>query len=323
MRIAVEPRTSPVGAAAGDDVGDCAGWGEAKKSHYLLNANCAQLVVQLEIPRKGFRTIAESLLTLDESPQALLLLALDNIEVSANYLKKPEVAEALRHGVREFVKDYLLLHGDSLGLASYAIVGEHPKFMKEGSSLYWGEEQLPNDSKPRVPLLYSDKVAKSVYLLCGRPELSEKRPLSTPGIHELSLFDTRRLIDLLGPSSTWPLTHAIMGLSIANAMEKRRTLSFKNVQNDKGEISAALVAYQEVSSHDCPRRPKITVRCLRARKDTRNEMGALVEAFKMRLGELSPLGIRPLVQLRPFRGAISAEGKELLAARLPSEWLRS
>ncbi|MCB0339073.1 MAG: hypothetical protein KDD53_05695, partial [Bdellovibrionales bacterium] len=65
FRAVIHKASSPEGSIVGDDTACCMPFGSPKNTHYMYNPNCSFFTVQIEKPDGGWRTIAQSVVSID------------------------------------------------------------------------------------------------------------------------------------------------------------------------------------------------------------------------------------------------------------------
>ena len=200
----IHPKSSADGVLAGNDTACCMPFGSGKNNIYMFNLGTAAFTLQLKTNGGRPRTIAQSILRLDQEigegfpvlkeyvvkggkricevlPETVLeqsgksILTADNREPARNYTQKKRVA-ASDAAYRIFFREYVSRFGKELGLEqshlpigiNYSITSKHlPK--------------IPNTQAPRSPIGYTDMHEAEAYSL----SLTEDLPPFACSMREL------------------------------------------------------------------------------------------------------------------------------------------
>ncbi len=188
-RVKINLKSDPDGVVSGNDTQCCMPFGDGKSTLYAFNPVCALMMVQREIGREGYKTVAQSVLTEDKDvktpiadivsrfrevesggvdmadllPQDILheersYVACDSVEVANNY-KSGEYSRLLADLYRDFLREYIARFGEDQRL-----VPEKSVLGRCGYSLQ-GTGREKNTYLPESPVAYSDKYGEFVEVL--------------------------------------------------------------------------------------------------------------------------------------------------------------
>jgi hypothetical protein len=184
VTVKLNAKSDPDGLIAGNDTASCMPFGSEKNNVYMCNPNCALLTVQLKTEQGSMRTIAQSVVTLDDeysvepakaaqkllsassrdyhqiqNPEfrrrAKLKITCDNIETAPNY-RTDQFAHIIGAAYQIFLRDYVDIVGDHGVEMDMAYVG-----LGYTATL----KHLPrknNHLLPLSPLSYSDNLHPQV-----------------------------------------------------------------------------------------------------------------------------------------------------------------
>lgn len=184
FRARVNRKSDPQAVLAGNDTACCMPFGSGKNNIYTFNPNCAMFTLEEAKGPDRWRTIAQSVLTLDKDikrpipeiieelkvnrynlsdvlPEEAVIerdcyLAADNIEVAGNAVGSHKVIEAI---YRDFFEKYLASVGQS---ESGPQISQDKIVIGQGySDLRYGDRE-DNTYAPLAPVAYSDKVGPQV-----------------------------------------------------------------------------------------------------------------------------------------------------------------
>lgn len=189
-RAKVNLKSDPQAVLAGNDTACCMWFGSGKNNIYMFNPNCALFTLEEEKGAGSWRTIAQSVLTLDQNigqsvPQVVSalsnesgnvseglsdavldqkerFLACDNIEIAGNAKDKLAVVEA---AYRDFFEKYVAYYNEKTAEGNLnqdkIIIGQGYSDIRMGS-------QEPNTYAPAAPVGYSDKLGPNVDVIIFR-----------------------------------------------------------------------------------------------------------------------------------------------------------
>jgi len=192
-RVKINKKSDPDGVVAGNDTACCMPFGSGKNNVYTFNPICALFTVQKKNADGTYRTIAQSVLTLDkdinENVAKLLnklnsveiklhevinedvlintpsVITCDNIELAENYKSHPQAGQILEEIYRDFFQEYSKRNSAKQNLdTSKVIIGQG-----YSDSLRHLPE-VNNTFVPEAPVGYSDNLHENAYLL----ELNQK-----------------------------------------------------------------------------------------------------------------------------------------------------
>jgi len=187
-RVKINRKSDPDGVVAGNDTACCMPFGSGKNNVYTFNPVCALLTVQRKNVDGTYRTIAQSVLTLDkdikenvadligrlDSADAKLhevikedalidkpsVITCDNVEVAKNYKSHPRAGKILEDIYRDFFREYLNHFSAEEKLdKSRVIIGQGY------SDSLTHLPRVNNTFVPEAPVGYSDNLHKESYLL--------------------------------------------------------------------------------------------------------------------------------------------------------------
>ncbi|MBN2197768.1 hypothetical protein JW698_01025 [Candidatus Wolfebacteria bacterium] len=196
-RVKINKKSDPDGVVAGNDTACCMPFGSGKNNVYTFNPICALFTVQKKNADGNFRTIAQSVLTLDKdinenvakllsklnsietklheviSEDVLLdkssIITCDNIELAENYKNHPLAGQILEEIYRDFFQEYVKNYSAKQNLdTSKVIIGQG-----YSDSLRHLPE-VNNTFMPEAPVGYSDNLHEKAYLLDLTKETKEK-----------------------------------------------------------------------------------------------------------------------------------------------------
>jgi len=184
FRARVNRKSDPQAVLAGNDTACCMPFGSGKNNIYTFNPNCAMFTLEEAKGPDRWRTIAQSVLTLDKDikrsipeiieelkvnrynlsdvlPEETVIesdcyLAADNIEVAGNAVGSHKIIEAI---YRDFFEKYLASVGQS---ETGPRISQDKIVIGQGySDLRYGDRE-ENTYAPLAPVAYSDKVGPQV-----------------------------------------------------------------------------------------------------------------------------------------------------------------
>ncbi|GHU09893.1 hypothetical protein FACS189431_8570 [Alphaproteobacteria bacterium] len=180
-RATVYPKSDPAVALAGNDTACCMWFGSGKNNVYMFNPNTALFALQIEKADGSWRTVAQSVLTLDQdigiSPDQLLknqnmseivtggganLIACDNIEVAPNW-KTDKRQQIIGEIYQAFFTNYAQAFNQ--GNLTGSTVDTDKIVIGQGNSDHSFGQSIANTYLPKAPISYSDKLGSSVDII--------------------------------------------------------------------------------------------------------------------------------------------------------------
>ena len=183
-RARVNQKSDPQAVLAGNDTSCCMPFGSGKNNIYMFNPDCALFTLEEEKGEGKWRTIAQSVLTLDLDinrsvpevasaiknsrgnlseilPDSVLkptkhYLACDNVEVAQNAMGKKKIIEAL---YRQFFQKYLPYYNQS---NPEIPIDEEKVVVGPANSDFHFPNRMSNTFIPAAPVGYSDKYGSEV-----------------------------------------------------------------------------------------------------------------------------------------------------------------
>lgn len=183
-RARVNQKSDPQAVLAGNDTSCCMPFGSGKETNYMFNPNCALFTLEEEKGEGKWRTIAQSVLTLDLDinrplpeiadaiknsrgnlseilPDSVLTpakhyLACDNVEVAQNAMGKTKIIKEI---YRQFFQKYLPYYNQ----ANPEIpIDEEKVVVGPANSDFHFPNRIKNTFIPAAPVGYSDKYGSEV-----------------------------------------------------------------------------------------------------------------------------------------------------------------
>ena len=225
IRATMFPKSSAEGAKAGNDTACCMPFGSAKNNQYLFSPAVGQLVVQVKKGDNTWRTIAQSVVTLDQeglgpdffdyflengqsTPLPAILacleqrtLACDNIEIAPNYADN-RFTQAIADAYATFFTKYIPAHREHFARRGI-VVNEAAIIAGAGYTDLEIGSSIPNSFLPTSFLAYSDKYDITSLQLQVAPSDNERKVEDTVGITKRG----RSITKLLHPEDTWAVSY--------------------------------------------------------------------------------------------------------------------
>ncbi len=268
-------KSDPEMVVAGNDTASCMPFGSGKSNVYMFNPNCAQMVVERQLPNGAWNTAAQSVVTVNQevgrpAPQLVELfqqndgnvqslieaedfarpryIACDNIEVAKN--EEGARAACIAEVYRRFWGAYLKRNAEALGVSPRKIVagiGYTPAEL--------GLAQETNDTIPLVPMSYSDNLGQKHFVI-RYPEdpksvatggaLAQKptvRPIEAIDVYSVAHLESKAFEGTGLGYGIHKVQNNLLGIAIANQLFGRPNLSFISQAEGK-PASAYLIAYE-------------------------------------------------------------------------------
>ncbi len=186
-RARVNYKSDPQAVLAGDDTACCMPFGSGKNNIYMFNPGCSLFTLEEEKGDGKWRTIAQSVLTLDQDigksipeivdglrnnktnlatvlPDKVLtpgqyFLACDNVEVAGNAQNKTEIIRAIYQRFFERYLSYYNSHNEGAPLNQQKVL------VGSANSDFHFQQTEANVYAPAAPVGYSDKLGAKVEVI--------------------------------------------------------------------------------------------------------------------------------------------------------------
>ncbi len=282
FRVRIGAKSDPTIAVAGNDTASCMPFASGKNNVYTFNPNCGQLVMERLQPDGTWRTVSQSVLTINQEIGGLAselmrrfqesgegvdggvelsslkfhelidpadfarprYLACDNIEIAKNI--EGQRSQSIAATYERFFKEYLEKHAAEMRVSKTKVpVG------KGYSPADLGFTSEPNNTIPLVPMTYSDNRDDEHFVIKTGLEDAPADLLSRPSVRPIEAVDVYAVAHLESKAfdglslqyGIHKVQNNLLGVTIANAYFGRPNLSFI-VQAEGRPASAYLVAYE-------------------------------------------------------------------------------
>jgi len=286
-------KSDPEAVVAGNETDCCMPFWDGKNTLYNFNPVTSMFLLQKEINYKWktrFKTIAQSVVTRDKNigknvgdvisglnsessfsdvldervlENSKEVIALDSVEVSSNFQKKP-YDQIISDVYRDFFKNYIAEYESWRNVDRSKVVQWSYSYELKDS------KEEPNTYVPLSPVSYSDKLKRNVggfdlkdqkipsyvettSIQKNRKPEHKELDIKVDGIEYLTFKDTLEISYIEGKAYTWEaktliewmsnLENSLIAKDINNVAKSRSNMSFKYL-NQENKVTGYLLAYE-------------------------------------------------------------------------------
>ena len=272
-RARIHPKSSPKGILAGNDTASCMPFGSGKNNIYMFNPNCVLFTVEEKTGDNSYRTVAQSVLTLNLNVQRFvdlvvddieegergmsdiidlanlqssdIHLACDSVETNKNFISQAGNPEVLKYIYRDF------FHHLSQQAHMQEIHGKKVdfKYIYVGAAFTGDFEQILQQSHnyylPIAPLAYTDNAEKECYWFSPKPIEEgqwEVEVLKTAETKKTNAAQDKKP----GPNISELDYHDILGISFIESEAYRTS---ESLQRELQRIQNTVIATDIANAH--------------------------------------------------------------------------